>query len=403
MLTHATDPNLFVVETTDLERSNPPPRIHADLEPLRRVVRWAEEYLSQPHPELGREGPVCPYVQTSMRKQLFFLTVRRGRDLNCPQVEEILSAYRRWFLEIEPTDGPDAIFKTILVLFPDLDPKAWNDVIEAVQGALKSEYVAQGLMIGEFHPGPPRKAGLWNPDFRPLQSPVPMLVIRHMVPTDFAFLRDERPLLATYLARFQRQIPGFLRDAVKGAAQSFGLPVVEPDGLFAVHPQVMEMLRQHQVPVVIHEHKKLAGPIDGPHDVARSLGIPLERITKSVLLRCSCHGRYSVVVAPVGRAIDLEAVARALGCQRVVPATQLEVVAVLAFSPGGISPVAVAGMPVLVDEALLAHPTVLIAAGVVEVEIEIDPTVLCEVTGAQVVSFTRVSAGSSESMLFEPA
>ena len=89
-------------------------------------------------------------------------------------------------------------------------------IIEAID--LKREDVRKGLMIGEFHDGPPPKPGLWNPDFRPLRSPVPLLAIRHMVPTDFPFLRDDDTTVAAYLQRFGDRVPTHLREHVRAAA-----------------------------------------------------------------------------------------------------------------------------------------------------------------------------------------
>jgi len=70
-------------------------------------------------------------------------------------------------------------------------------------------------MIGEFHNGPPDKGGLWNPAFRPLRSPVPMLVVRHMVPTDYPFLRDDPDQSRAYLRLFGDQVPVQLRELVE--------------------------------------------------------------------------------------------------------------------------------------------------------------------------------------------
>jgi hypothetical protein len=57
-------------------------------------------------------------------------------------------------------------------------------------------------MIGEFHPGPPPAPGLWNADFRPMRSPLPLLAVRHMVAADTPFLRGDPEHLAAYRRRF---------------------------------------------------------------------------------------------------------------------------------------------------------------------------------------------------------
>ena len=364
-----------------------------DLEALKRIARWAEDYLTQPHPELGRSGPVCPYAQTAMRRRAFRMAIFRGQRPEVARVEAALLDYRNWFLEIPPQEGLEAAFKTTLVLFPDLAPEAIPEVIDRTQERLKGEYVPQGLMIGEFHDRPPAKAGLWNPAFRPLRSPVPMLVIRHMVATDFAFLKDDRNFLLAYLSRFRREIPQHLREEVIQAALSHGIRMPSAGEMEGVHPRVAAALTAHDVPFVVHLHRDLPVAPNGPHDVARQLGYPIERITKSLFLRCRCHGRYAVVVCPVNRRVDLRSLAAHLGCSRLEMASVQEAAALLGYAPGGISPIGIdANIPVLMDAGLLRHATVLSAAGEVAVELELSPADLKRLTGATVLPVATEAA-----------
>jgi len=388
MLIWQKDPSLFLVELKDLQQPDPPAPVAGHLEPLRRIVQWAQEYLCRPHPELGREGPVCPFVQAAMRKGLFLLAVCPGRALDQEAVRDTLRRYRDWFLELEPREGNDAPFKTVLTLFPDLDEADVPRLIEATQQELKAAYVEHGLMIGEFHAGPPVKAGLWNPDFRPLRSPVPMLVIRHMVPTDFAFLRDDKPFVRAYLQRFGDSVPAHLRETVQQVAERFGIPFGRPEDMEVVNSRVRAVLESRRVPVRVRRHADQPVPIRSPRDFAAALGYDLDRITKSLFVRCSCHGSYAVIVCPVNGRVDLPRLARQRGCARFELASLPELAAMLGFSPGGVSPIGVEGMPVLIDESLLDHPTVLVAAGEVAVEVEIEPARLVEITGAQVLAVT---------------
>jgi hypothetical protein len=227
MLILPQDPSCFLVELSDLEAEPPAAPIAGTIEPLRRIAGWARSYLCQPHAELGRAGPVCPYTPSSLQSGLFFLTFRRGRDLRAEDVVASLRTYRDWFLDLAPRDGSQALLKTILMLFPDLAAEDLPGLIEGTQSVLRPDYVARGLMIGEFHPGPPQKAGLWNPNFRPLYSPVPMLVIRHMVPTDFVFLREDPALVRSYLERYGREVPPRLAVQVRATARQYGLPYAE--------------------------------------------------------------------------------------------------------------------------------------------------------------------------------
>jgi hypothetical protein len=228
MRTHPTDPRLYLVGPADLIQEPLPEVVRADLELLKATMAWAVSYLTNPHPELGRSGPVCPFTRPALRKDTFFLTVYHGSDLRREDVVEVVRAYRDWFLEMEPREGRDAPYKTINIIFPDISTEDAIELIEDTQTSLKPEWVPHGVMIGEFHPGPPRKAGLWNPDFRPLKSPVPLMSIRFMVPTDFAFLRDTPELMTAYLERFADRIPAPMRADVEATARRFGLEHLLP-------------------------------------------------------------------------------------------------------------------------------------------------------------------------------
>jgi hypothetical protein len=226
MRTHPTDPRMYLVELSDFRAEPLPAQVQENLEPLRAIVHWAMDYLCQPHPELGRRGAVCPFTTPSIRRNLFFLTVIPGADLRREDVLEVVRKYRDWFLEMEPHDPRSAQFKTINILFPDIPQEAWKSLIEATQEELKADYVSYGIMLGEFHPGPPDKAALRNPEFRPLKSPLPLLGIRNMVPTDFAFLRDRREFMTAYLARHGDKVdslPGTMPAEVRQVAAEFGL------------------------------------------------------------------------------------------------------------------------------------------------------------------------------------
>jgi hypothetical protein len=210
MLTHPCSPDLRLLEVADLDAPGDPP------EPARVILEWARSYLSAPHPDLGRPGRVCPFVPSSLRAAQFYVAVRPGP---VPDVADTVRRHRDWFLELEPRDGPDAQLKTILILFPDVAPEQ----IDATQAALKPAFVESGLMLGQFHPTPPSEGGLWNPDFRPLYSPVGLLAIRHMVPSDLPFLTRDRWQLESYLTKFRHAVPPRLRDHLALAAANLGV------------------------------------------------------------------------------------------------------------------------------------------------------------------------------------
>src|SRR5690242_6727644 len=99
MLTFPADPGYHLVEISDFNQDLLPEPVRANLEPLGQIVDWAQTYLCKPHEHLGRKGPVCPYVQMSIEKRLFFLAVYRGQQIDQAHVCDVVMKYRDWFLE----------------------------------------------------------------------------------------------------------------------------------------------------------------------------------------------------------------------------------------------------------------------------------------------------------------
>ncbi|HXV92955.1 MAG TPA: hypothetical protein VD813_06635 [Pseudonocardia sp.] len=188
MIVHPTFPALRLFEPTDLGEPT-----------VREVIGWATDYLVRPHPEVGRKGPVCPYAQGSLNRGHFFVNVVEGTPTTAAELAFAIRPYRDWFLELAPRERPGSAFTTILNAFPGLTDFS---LVDEVQRALRTYFVADGLMVGEFHDGPPDKGGLWNPAWRPLRSPVPLLAIRHMVASDLPFLEGSPDLVAVHRALF---------------------------------------------------------------------------------------------------------------------------------------------------------------------------------------------------------
>lgn len=216
MLARANDSSYYLLQLADLnaEPEKQTPIVKENSEALRQIVTWVERFLSNPHPQLGRTGDVCPYTKSSMKKEYLWLTVRRGKALSVEDVYTSVMKYRDWFLEIAPSSEKESLFKTILILFPDIEVEDVPRTIDVVQQQLKPEFVAEGLMIGQFYPHCPEK-GLRNLDFRPLQAPVPLLVMRHMVRSDFPFLEKDEKYISSYIDVFGNTIPEKIQEKIK--------------------------------------------------------------------------------------------------------------------------------------------------------------------------------------------
>ncbi|MGN9841700.1 DUF6875 domain-containing protein [Nonomuraea sp. H19] len=178
---------------------------HPRLPEMRKILDWSREFLTKGHPELGRSGPVCPFSAPSLRRGLFYLAVEEDTDIGV--TVNSMTAFRERFLEMLEALSPERReLLTFVVVLPEID----GPELDELQRRLKEEYVAAGLMIGQFHPTC-AEPGLWNGDFRPLRSPIPLLAIRMMLAFDLPFLWDETGHLGSYLERFAGGIPARIR------------------------------------------------------------------------------------------------------------------------------------------------------------------------------------------------
>ena len=190
---------------------------------LHEAARWASHYLTAPHPDLGRRGAVCPYAQRAIDRRCLYLAPFPWQGADPVTLRERVLAWRGRFLELMPRKEPDAVLRALLLVFPDGPPGEAERWVESLQRDLKGRFVEAGLMLGEFHAGPPPAPGLWNQDFRPLRSPVPLLAIRTMVAGDFLFLAGRREWVESYLRRFADEVPPYLAAPVAAACRRWGL------------------------------------------------------------------------------------------------------------------------------------------------------------------------------------
>lgn len=167
--------------------------------------QWIEEFVTHPHPDLGRAGDVCPYMAKTLNRKLaefIEFDAREGDDALVALLRETRASLR----ERAKSVGPLWMNVTSIVVPYGLPDSELMEMLARVHALLKPEFVELGLMLGEFWPGHVG-GGLHNEEFRPLDSPLPMLAIRHMVLTDLAFLggpQVDPALQLVFLSDFRR-------------------------------------------------------------------------------------------------------------------------------------------------------------------------------------------------------
>ncbi|GIG69244.1 DUF6875 domain-containing protein [Phytomonospora endophytica] len=171
---------------------------------LRAILRWSKGHLTAPHPALGRSGPVCPYTAPALRRDLLRFTVATMTATG-QALHRLMSRMRLAYAEhASGLKDAERELLAYLIVLPRVDPLDAAG-LNRVQEGLKDEFVADGLMVGQFHPRCD-EPGLWNHAYRPLRSPVPLLAIRQMRDVDLPFL-TESGHLRSYFERFTAGLP----------------------------------------------------------------------------------------------------------------------------------------------------------------------------------------------------
>lgn len=197
----ATTTNLFLLQ--DLEDVSRAGQLaDGDLKALQAVADWIRTFVVKPHKDLGRAGPVCPFVPRSLERKVLWLAPERIANHSVPEVVELVSDYKRLFLQTQPTGGDDADYKVIVVVFTDLPADRAQGVFDDVlQQLAVPSYADYGILFGPYYECNEGTA-IYNSRFRPFQSPVPFLFVRQGVISDWKFFVDSEEWLNLWARRY---------------------------------------------------------------------------------------------------------------------------------------------------------------------------------------------------------
>ena len=169
------------------------------LKDAEKVMEWAENFISNPHPGLGREGPICPFVKPSIKKNKFLMIFHYEVDGDKENIIRLMRYYKDFFLKFFASNTPERIYNSLLIVFPNIIEDTF--IVDEVAREVKTEFVQSSLMIGEFHPKS-RITAARNPEFHPMIAPFAMLAIRNMTWHDILFLHQEKIWFEEFDVRF---------------------------------------------------------------------------------------------------------------------------------------------------------------------------------------------------------
>jgi hypothetical protein len=194
-------PTLYLVEDLD-DPAVTDGLPDGDLRALRSISDWIESYVVQPHADLGRPGPVCPYVPVAIDMGALWLAAEHIRGRSPEDVVDLMADYRRQLLAARPADATDDDPAVIAVVFSDLSPEEAPSVFNAVLERLSlPSYEADGVLFGTYYAGNPAPA-THNPHFRPFESPVPFVFVRSGTVRDWEFFLGRDDFMALWAKRY---------------------------------------------------------------------------------------------------------------------------------------------------------------------------------------------------------
>lgn len=194
--------NLFLLQ--DLEDPGRTKNLaDVDLKAMRTVADWIRTFVVRPHKDLGRAGPVCPFVPRACELRTLWFAPERIADRGVAGLVDLASDYRRLLLRAQPAEVDGANHNAIVVLLSDLPPDRADEYLgdSRITDLKRQSYAENGVVVGAFHP---RNLGsaIRNPEFQPFKAPVPFLLMRHAVVNDWMFFLDDADWFGLWARRF---------------------------------------------------------------------------------------------------------------------------------------------------------------------------------------------------------
>jgi hypothetical protein len=151
-----------------------------------------------------------------LERKTLWLAPERVADRGMREVVELMNHYKGLFLDAEPSDGDDATYKVIAVVFTDLAADRAKGLFdEVIQQLAVASYAEDGVVFGRFYEGNSGTA-IYNSIFRPFQPPVPFVFVRYGVVSDWKFFLDDGDWLSLWARRFGEAAIHALAEELRG-------------------------------------------------------------------------------------------------------------------------------------------------------------------------------------------
>ena len=151
---------------------------------------------------------------------------------------------------------------------------------------------------------------------------------------------------------------------------------------------VMRILDKAKIPYRFYFYDHEDGKIDGV-SVAHKLGQNEEQVFKTLVTRGASREFY-VFVVPVAKELDLKACARSVGEKSVEMIRLDEINKVTGYIRGGCSPIGMKKQfKTVIDQSCEKVPTMIVSAGKIGAQVELEPKALLELIGGSVAAIAE--------------
>jgi hypothetical protein len=193
--------NLFLLD--DLNDINRTSKLDGrDLHALQAVTEWINSFIVGPHKDLGRAGPVCPFVPGALKNNTLWLAPERIAGKSVAEVTQLVEGYKNLLLDVPPIDGDAAAYKSFVVVFTDMSTDRAKEVFdEVLKNLAVPSYAEDGVVMGPFYESNEATA-IYNASFRPFRPPVPFLLVRRAVISDWKFFLNNKDLFGLWAHRY---------------------------------------------------------------------------------------------------------------------------------------------------------------------------------------------------------
>ena len=158
---------------------------------------WARNYLAEPHPKLGRAGPVCPFALPALQAGSISIAFD---DAEGGSRWRLRAAVLRAAVAFSASMGSASKYFSLMVLFPRLASDHFH-LLDELHEELKTGVMRSQVMISAFHPLSETPA-LWNPGFQIFRAPFATFVFRKMVVRDIIFVAHNQRAFERYRSAF---------------------------------------------------------------------------------------------------------------------------------------------------------------------------------------------------------